>query len=475
MIRGFRGSIPIILFSLIAVQAQTINISGTISNSGGTAVAGAIVTLIGHNLWDTTDASGTYSFVGGTGVLSPSPILPSRQQVTLTKGILSIFLTGSTPVQIELFDMRGMLLDRITDRAASAGEYRFNLLRHRYAARMLLIRVTAGNSSSVLRYLPSVAGITTSRISSPVASDKLLKKAQAAIDTIKVTAEGYFTATIGIESYETVKNISLEQVTTLDKFSFFVTSMAGLQALSGSENGFGGDLRFGKTGPGAGLLGADSICGCLAEMSMPGSSSKKWRAFLSAEKGVDGNQVNAIDRIGDGPWYDRLGRLVASNSEELLHPRPINADSAIINDLPNEYGIPNHRPDPTQPIVDNHMTITGSDSLGKLYIYSGFGGIGWPSGGLSDSSEYGYTCDDWTSTTIRAKPRIGLCWPQSFGMGREGGMSGFGMSHWISSMNASGCEAGIDLDESTMAGLPGVYTIGNGGGYGGFYCFALTP
>jgi hypothetical protein len=26
-----------------------------------------------------------------------------------------------------------------------------------------------------------------------------------------------------------------------------------------------------------------------------------------------------------------------------------------------------------------------------------------------------------------------------------------------------------------MAGRPGVKTIGSGGGYGGFYCFALNP
>jgi hypothetical protein len=30
-----------------------------------------------------------------------------------------------------------------------------------------------------------------------------------------------------------------------EKFSFFVTSLAALQQLSGSQDGFGGDLRFG--------------------------------------------------------------------------------------------------------------------------------------------------------------------------------------------------------------------------------------
>ena len=50
-----------------------------------------------------------------------------------------------------------------------------------------------------------------------------------------------------------------------------------------------------------------------------------------------------------------------------------------------------------------------------------------------------------------------------------------GMTNWISVWDMSGCEAGIDLDYSTGAGTPGVYTIGNGGGYGGYYCFALNP
>ena len=51
---------------------------------------------------------------------------------------------------------------------------------------------------------------------------------------------------------------------------------------------------------------------------MPGSSVKQWRAFLSVTAGEDGLAVNAIDRIGEGPWYDRLGRMVAPTREDLV-------------------------------------------------------------------------------------------------------------------------------------------------------------
>lgn len=38
-------------------------------------------------------------------------------------------------------------------------------------------------------------------------------------------------------------------------------------------------------------------------------------------------------------------------------------------------------------------------------------------------------------------------------------------------MNAPGCGTGVNLSESGNSGT----TVGAAGGYGGFYCFALTP
>jgi hypothetical protein len=231
------------------------------------------------------------------------------------------------------------------------------------------------------------------------------------------------------------------------KFSFFVTSLAALQKLSGSQNGFGGDLRFGETGPGAGLRGADKICAAIAETSMPGSSAKQWRAFLSVAADENGKQVNAIDRIGNGPWYDRLGRLLAPTKADLLNTRPANGDPAIRDDLPNEDGIPNHQPDPSQPKVDNHHMLTGSGTSGTLHSSSA-------------------TCQDWTTSNGSGQPRCGFSWPR--------GMGGTSGSHWISGFAAPGCSPGVDIN-STGGAPPGSDSVGAGGGYGGFYCFALTP
>jgi len=259
---------------------------------------------------------------------------------------------------------------------------------------------------------------------------------------------------------------------TTDKFSFFVTSWAGLQRLAkdfglpnNGADGFGGDLRYGETGAGAGLRGADKICATLAEASMPGAGAKGWRAFLSASDDGTGKPVNAIDRVGTGPWYDRLGRLFGNTVTDIAAQRPTNADPAIKNDFPNEDGVPNQQPDPTLAAVDNHDMLTGSDATGKL---------------LDATSN----CLNWTSaegdTAKEGKPRVGHSWPRNVGggmggMGGPGGMGDMGdMANWMSALTESGCKAGANLIEQGPP-MQNAVTVGSGGGYGGFYCFALKP
>ena len=220
-----------------------------------------------------------------------------------------------------------------------------------------------------------------------------------------------------------------------------MTSLEAMRRLSKSQNGFGGDLRYGQAD---GLAGADKICTDIADFVVPGAGAKKWRAFLSTVAGP----VHAIDRIGAGPWYDRQERLVAMTKADLLQPRPRGASPTIINDLPNEYGVPNHRPDPAVPEVDNHHVLTGSDEMGRLYTAAG-----------PDS-----TCKNWTSAAHdnSSRPRIGFSWPEA------------NRINWISGQDEGGCGAGVNVVQ-TGGSDPNNPIVGSGGGYGAIYCFALTP
>ncbi len=223
-------------------------------------------------------------------------------------------------------------------------------------------------------------------------------------------------------------------------FSFFQPSMAGLLSLAPDPvNGFGGDF--------GGLEGADEICTTLAQQGNPGDT-KVWHAFLSAaEAGPEGGPVHAIERIGDGPWYDFHNRLLANDIAGLMPDddgRPIDADPQLAEMFTDEYG------DPVSPdtgMVDNHDTITGSGDDGRL-----------PAGATAAN-----TCNDWTSTDESLPPpRVGHAWPRSANNGR----------HWINEHEAGGCGAGISTVVERGNGTP---TVGANGGYGAIYCFAVAP
>jgi hypothetical protein len=243
-------------------------------------------------------------------------------------------------------------------------------------------------------------------------------------------------------------------------FSFFITSKAGILSFSENKNeakdaadeeknlhlggGLGGDL--------GGLAGADKICSMLAQRSNPGDK-KVWHAFLSASEkaGANGMPVNAIDRIGKGPWYNFKGALFAKDLKSLIpidsarEGRPQGGDPALAIMFTDEYGV-NVKLDSS---VDNHDTLTGSDKNGKY--------------DAANLGKYG-TCNDWTSVstdpTVKP-PMIGHSWPRAVDNGR----------HWISEHAAGGCGRGISYrpQASNMT-----KTVGAGGGYGGFYCFAVT-
>ncbi len=80
--------------------------------------------------------------------------------------------------------------------------------------------------------------------------------------------------------------------------TFFVTSVGP---------GKGGDL--------GGLAGADAYCQSLAATA--GAGGKTWRAYLSTNAGAQGGAVNARDRIGNGPWQNFKGEVIATSVADL--------------------------------------------------------------------------------------------------------------------------------------------------------------
>ena len=126
--------------------------------------------------------------------------------------------------------------------------------------------------------------------------------------------------------------LSLPQIAQAQQadMSFFVTSVG---------KGNGADL--------GGLAGADAHCQALARAA--GSTSTSWRAYLSTtEPGGDAG-VNARERIGNGPWKNAKGVVVATSVDN-LHSASVNITKqtaltetgAVVNgrgDTPNQHDI----------------------------------------------------------------------------------------------------------------------------------------
>jgi hypothetical protein len=80
--------------------------------------------------------------------------------------------------------------------------------------------------------------------------------------------------------------------------TFFVTSVGP---------GKGADL--------GGLEGADRYCQTLAQGA--GAGGKTWRAYLSTQAEGGTQAINARDRIGNGPWQNFKGEVIAQNADDL--------------------------------------------------------------------------------------------------------------------------------------------------------------
>lgn len=191
------------------------------------------------------------------------------------------------------------------------------------------------------------------------------------------------------------------------KMSFFITS---------KNAGMGGNL--------GGLEGADAYCKMLATNA--GITDKTWKAYLSTQSknGVLG--VNARDRIGNGPWYNYNGELIATDLNDLHGINKLTKQTALTENGEIVFG----RGDS----LNVHDILTGSNELG-----------------MSVATSTDTTCNNWTSgdsgsAYVGHHDRIGI-------------NDSAPMKSWNSSHLTRGCS------------LPALRSTG---GAGLFYCFATN-
>lgn len=153
---------------------------------------------------------------------------------------------------------------------------------------------------------------------------------------------------------------------------------AGLLALVGAEASFAQDMTFFITseGPGnggdlGGVEGADAHCQALAEAA--GAGDMTWVAYLGTE--LEGSRgVDARSRIGDGPWHNAAGELIAEDIDQLHLGPNIVRSTALDEDGNRVLG----RGDET----NRHDILTGAMADGTAFF--------------PDADDH--TCNNWTSS-----------------------------------------------------------------------------
>src|SRR5260370_39956243 len=111
---------------------------------------------------------------------------------------------------------------------------------------------------------------------------------------LAVSAFALFAATSAVAQQPPAAPPPLPQAPNM---TFFVT---------GAGPGKGADL--------GGIEGADQYCQTLAQRH--GAGGKTWRAYLSTQEAAGKPAVNARDRIGNGPWQNFKGQVVATSPDE---------------------------------------------------------------------------------------------------------------------------------------------------------------
>ena len=125
-----------------------------------------------------------------------------------------------------------------------------------------------------------------------------------------------------------------------NRMTFFVTSVG---------SGKGADL--------GGLAGADQHCQNLAKAV--GAGNRTWRAYLSTASTATTPGINAIDRIGRGPWQNAKGAVIATDIENLHGANNITKQT----NLTEKGTVVNGRGD----TPNTHDVLTGSQTNGLAF------------------------------------------------------------------------------------------------------------
>jgi uncharacterized protein (TIGR02145 family) len=185
--------IKALLTGLLGVSACMADISGIVTDTGATPIAGAVVQLEKGGQTATTGTDGSFKLSASTGILPGNgKLLPKGLSAGITDNLMTLTIAERSAVEIATFDLNGKALSTVR-KTLDAGSHSIELPQR--GSGIYLYKVKSGNREFVLKgnsvgRAASGSGVSTQGLS----SNSLAKQAKVAVainDVIAATKDGY--------------------------------------------------------------------------------------------------------------------------------------------------------------------------------------------------------------------------------------------------------------------------------------------
>jgi hypothetical protein len=227
----------IVLTLMTGLSAQTVSITGKVSDNAGAPLAGVTVQIFAGQMKTTTAGDGTYSLSGQVGAAIRS--LPDGKGFNgLRYGGGRFFLNAasSSAISLGLYDMRGALVAEVYRGQVKPGTTEIPFALGKYGRKPLWMNVKTGTGTVTYKVEAGTSGASV-RFEKAVANGSgASRKAAATQDWIQAAKPGYQSHIEAIASYTGVINMTLAAPTAPDfgpNVKIFDPSMAASAITSG--------------------------------------------------------------------------------------------------------------------------------------------------------------------------------------------------------------------------------------------------
>ena len=199
--------VSLIVAAVLPGFAQSVSLSGTVTNSSGQPLQGVIVKLLVANLTDTTDANGAYAFSGQV-LARPT----GNRAVNAGNGIQfrtnMVILEAQSPgvVTVKLYTAQGRLASVVYDGHVNRGKTLVPFSLKQYGHNAFLLNVRTPESNTTYKLVSVAEGYAVAGVVTP---SGFLGKTAATTDWLQGVKQCYASHLEQISTYTGTNNFSM--------------------------------------------------------------------------------------------------------------------------------------------------------------------------------------------------------------------------------------------------------------------------